>query len=447
MSEFIPSKLRQELGRHPSGVGRAGIDVPLELPAVPRRVVRHGAAVDGRPDLERREAKVVERGGGGGKADAALAAGQVAGAPEHERAGGGTDDGGATRDRTAAVERHADAGGVELSDAAVDARGPPHNAGGGGTDPVAQLVHRLDQVARAAGDGDDRGDAGADGDGRKVRRRHRSSGRKRKPRAASASGPTLAGGGAAACGKRRRAHSEGGGHPGKVRNRDGGFMDRWLAGKPRADRHAPADKRGARRAKKKRLAAGAAGLDLGVVSTLPGVVLRSDAEMWPLAPERVSAAASAATRPSGAGGRLLQGNFNDDAVTRVVVAATVKWLGRFLRAVQTASRRTAPGPGDIVVSDDRRAIHFAAMRHTESALLQRPAYRPHPNPREVFPDHVYAALPLLFDDPGIVPRQAPVGRPQPWLRRRLFEFMVMYGQGRHPEPRKSTAFRIPAYAL
>jgi hypothetical protein len=177
---------------------------------------------------------------------------------------------------------------------------------------------------------------------------------------------------------------------------------------------------------------GAKGFKLELVKTISTPPLVPDAEMFP------QLRRCHQNKPGLQAQKSV--DFSADEITSIIVRATVKWLGRVLTAIKVASNRSAPGPHDHVTSDDRALLHFDAMYRTQRALEQRPPFKALKNPSCIFVDHVYAALPLLLDDPLVVP----FGWSDP-IRCRLILFMEVFGRDQARERRKTTLLRIPAY--
>ena len=364
------------------------------------------------------------------KSNAAPGAPQVPSTTKHNSARGNPDDCAVQRNFAGPVQGDADARRLDLADLALGGGGPPDDARQPSTHNVPQLVGDFDKMARPTGNSSDRCSSLADGNGDKVRRRHKLPSSKRKPRSASTS-DAVVGAGLERRGKRRRAHSEsGGGGP------NAAFIDRWLAGKPGTYGHSKDKKRARKRKRSERkrlLIQGARGFKLEILKTVSTPTLVPDTEMFPQVRRR-----RVGTKPT----EPKSVDFNADQITSIVVRATVKWLGRILGAIRTASQRSAPGPLDLVVSDDRALLHYDAMRRQQCAFEQRPAFKALKNPACLFPDHVYAALPLLFDDPRIIP----LGRNDP-IRCRLMLFMEVFGQVQARERRRTTLLKIPSYDL
>lgn len=345
---------------------------------------------------------------------------KISNPPEIQNTSRNSDNGNIFRQSLASVKCDTDTGRSQLSNTAKNPCGPSNNARGRSSDEISELVDDLNQVTDFSGNNSD-GNAGAvDGNSNKVRCRDKLIGAKRKPRSASASFTSCTS--SRRSRKRSRSYSEG------CRNDVGrGCIDNWLIRKPRAHGHDKAKK------KRKRLAKSARGFALEILKTVQPISLTNDCELFPVA--RLT---RRRTEPLS----QLPVDFNADEITSIIVRAAVKWIARLLHAIKIASRRTVPGCDDLVYSDDRRLLHFEAMRRHCTIFDLRPAFRSLPNPKCLFSDHVYAALPLLFDDPTIVP----LGRSDP-IRCRLIKFMEFYGQVQDHKQRRTTSLRIPSYDL
>lgn len=395
--------------------------------------VRKCASVNGLPDFERRKFKMMERFVSVVKPKTTSDALQVPDATKVDDTRRDAHDCTVKRELSATAECNTGARGLDFSDSTLCARRPFDHAGQSRSDHVPQLIGNLDKQAGSAGDNRNGGRIGPSGDCNKMRRRDKSVGIKRKPRSASTSDVGF-GSGLERSRKRRRTNSESCGG-----STNAAFIDQWLSGKPRTHGHVEGTlkptkkKKKVKSERKRKLIQGARRFKLEVVDTVSTPSLKSDAEMFPCVYRPPKRRAVKTTNDKSV-------DFKADKITSMIVRAAVKWLGRVIGAIKVASKRSMPGPDDLIVSDDRALLHFDAMRRNQCAFEKRPAFRALENPRCLFSDHIYAALPLLFDDPSIIPR----GRGDP-IRCRLLSFMELYGQVRDRGRRKTTLLKIPAY--
>lgn len=320
----------------------------------------------------------------------------------------------------------------KFSNVAIDTCGPLNNARRADSFGGSKLVDDFQKSAAFTGDNVDRSAAIGCRNRNKVRCGNHAVVRQEVPRPSST--PFSAGKlkKPLASPKRRRKRSRSNSETARDPDMHK-FMEFWISGKTGANRHSKSTKKKSGTRKKVKVSAdNGVEFDYKVLDTVDRSFVVPESCFFPSV-KRVGAE------------KVMTGaekEFSGDPISLMIKEAVVQWLSRFIGAIKTASRRSVPGKGDMIVSNDRDLLHMDAMRRLHAALPKRPSFRPHPDPKTIFADHVYSALPLLLDDARVVSKS----QYDP-MRQRLIRFMECYGQGPARTPRKNTLLCIPSFYL